>query len=77
VATGRTERIDQAQAEWLLALMLGMGFDVLRLPGVFGPAVPVPTAAPPHLRLLGFLGREVGCRRQGVVVRRRVPLSTC
>jgi len=39
--------------------MLGMGFDGFRLPGVCGPAVAVPAAAPPHLRLLGFLGREV------------------
>ncbi|GAB3199466.1 hypothetical protein GCM10027261_29350 [Geodermatophilus arenarius] len=57
VATDRLEQIDQARAEWLLALMEGMGFDAFRLPGVFGPAVPVPAAAPVHLRLLGFLGR--------------------
>ncbi|WP_089402647.1 TIGR03086 family metal-binding protein [Geodermatophilus saharensis] len=59
VATGRLDQIDQAQAEWLLALMEGMGFDAFRLPGVFGPAVPVPVTAPAHLRLLGFLGRAL------------------
>src|SRR3954449_8140129 len=59
VATGRDEEVDQAQAGWLHALMEGMGFDAFRLPGVFGPAVPVPAAAPAHLRLLGFMGREV------------------
>jgi uncharacterized protein (TIGR03086 family) len=59
VATGRDEEVDQAQAGWLHALMEGMGFDAFRLPGVFGPAVPVPAAAPAHLRLLGFLGRDV------------------
>lgn len=59
VATDRLELVDQAQAEWLHALMLGMGFDAFRLPGVFGPAVPVSATAPADLRLLGFLGREV------------------
>jgi uncharacterized protein (TIGR03086 family) len=59
VATGQTDRVDEGQAESLHRLMLGMGFDAFRVPGVFGPAVEVPDTAPAHLRLLGFLGREV------------------
>ena len=59
VATGRLHDTDAAQADWLLTLMIGMGFDAFRLPGVFGSVVPVPASAPAQLRLLGFLGREV------------------
>ena len=32
--------------------------DTLRMPGVFGPEVPVPDDAPAQDRLLGFLGRH-------------------
>jgi uncharacterized protein (TIGR03086 family) len=59
VATGQTERVDEEQAAALHRLMLGMGFDAFRVPGVFGPAVEVPTDAPASARLLGFLGRLV------------------
>jgi uncharacterized protein (TIGR03086 family) len=59
VATGQTDRVDEAQAAALHQLMLGMGFDAFRMPGVFGPAVEITDCAPPHQRLLAFLGREV------------------
>jgi uncharacterized protein (TIGR03086 family) len=59
VATGQRDRVDEAQAAWLHRLMLGMGFDAFRVPGVFGPAVDVADTAPAHVRLLAFLGREV------------------
>jgi uncharacterized protein (TIGR03086 family) len=59
VATGQSDRVDEAQAAALHQLMLGMGFDAFRAPGVFGPAVEVAASAPPHQRLLAFLGREV------------------
>jgi hypothetical protein len=36
-----------------------MGFDAFRVPGVFGPAVDVPSGAPASVQLLGFLGREL------------------
>jgi uncharacterized protein (TIGR03086 family) len=58
VATGQTERVDEEQAAALHRLMLGMGFDAFRVPGVFGPAVDVPADAPASVRLLGFVGRE-------------------
>jgi uncharacterized protein (TIGR03086 family) len=58
VATGQTERVDEEQAAALHRLMLGMGFDAFRVPGVFGPAVEVASDAPASVRLLGFLGRE-------------------
>jgi uncharacterized protein (TIGR03086 family) len=59
VATGQTDRADDVQAAWLHQLMLDMGFDAFRVPGVFGPAVEVADTAPAHVRLLAFLGREV------------------
>jgi uncharacterized protein (TIGR03086 family) len=59
VATGQTDRVDEEQAAALHELMLGMGFDAFRVPGVFGPAVEVPADAPASVRLLGFLGRAV------------------
>jgi hypothetical protein len=36
-----------------------MGMAAFRMPGVFGPAVPVPEDAPAHRRLLAFLGRRL------------------
>jgi len=59
VATGQADRVDEEQAAALHRLMLEMGFDAFRIPGVFGAAVDVPGTAPAHLQLLGFLGREV------------------
>ena len=41
------------------SLMLGMGMDSFRMPGVFGPAVPVAADAPAHRQLLAFLGRRL------------------
>lgn len=59
VATGQEHRVDARQSTALHDLMLGMGMDSFRVPGVFGPAVPVPTDAPPHRQLLAFLGRRL------------------
>jgi uncharacterized protein (TIGR03086 family) len=59
VATGQTDRVHDAQAAALHELMLGMGFDAFRVPGVFGAAAEVAATAPPHRQLLAFLGREV------------------
>jgi uncharacterized protein (TIGR03086 family) len=59
VATGQEARVDQAQAERLLARMTGMGIDGFRGPGIFGPERPAPADAPAHRRLLAFLGRAV------------------
>ena len=59
VATGQEHRVDAVQATALHNLMLGMGMDSFRVPGVFGPAVPVPAEAPAHRRLLAFLGRRL------------------
>jgi uncharacterized protein (TIGR03086 family) len=59
VATGQEDRVDAGQASSLHDLMLGMGIDSFRVPGVFGLAVPVPADAPAHRRLLAFLGRRL------------------
>jgi uncharacterized protein (TIGR03086 family) len=59
VATGQEDRVDQAQAGRLLALMAEMGMDRFRAPGIFGPEQPAPADAPAHRRLLAFLGRTV------------------
>jgi uncharacterized protein (TIGR03086 family) len=59
VATGQENRVDAGQATALHELMIGMGMDSFRAPGVFGPAVPVTDDAPAHRQLLAFLGREL------------------
>ena len=59
VATGQEDRVDAGQAAALHALMLGMGMDSFRVPGVFGPAVPASIDAPAHRQLLAFLGRQL------------------
>ena len=59
VATGQEDRVDAGLVTSLHELMLDMGMDSFRVPGVFGPAVPVPTGAPAHRRLLAFLGRHL------------------
>jgi uncharacterized protein (TIGR03086 family) len=59
VAAGQEDRVDAGQAAALHDLMLGMGMDSFRVPGVFGPAVPVAADTPPHRQLLAFLGRQL------------------
>ncbi len=60
VAIDREDLIDQDACAALLAAMEAMGgVDPYRMPGVFGPAVPVPAHEPPHRQLLGYLGRTV------------------
>jgi len=62
-------RVDEEQAAALHRLMLGMGFDAFRIPGVFGPALDVEKSAPAHRQLLGFLGRVAGANQQGAPLR--------
>ena len=60
VATGREDLVDQQLCVALLELMHGMGgIDGFRIPGVFGPEVPVPAQAPNHRRLLAYAGRRL------------------
>jgi uncharacterized protein (TIGR03086 family) len=59
VATGQEDRVDAGQAAALHQLMMGMGMDSFRVPGVFGPAVPAAPGAPAHRQLLAFLGRAL------------------
>jgi uncharacterized protein (TIGR03086 family) len=63
VATGQEDRVDAGQSIALHELMLGMGMDSFRVPGVFGPAVPVAPDAPAHRQLLAFLGRQLPTAR--------------
>src|SRR4051794_23761986 len=63
VAPGQEDRVDAGQAAALQHLMLGMGMDSFRIPGVFGPAVPAPAGAPAHRQLLAFLGRRLPAAR--------------
>lgn len=58
VAVGHEDLIDQRAAAELLEIMRGMDFDGFRQPGMFGPVVTVPPAAPAHRRLLAFTGRS-------------------
>lgn len=73
-ATGQDDTIDPAEAEhlWngLNALPAGR-LDLYRTPGafgpdiiVYGPEVPIPTAAPLQHRLLGALGRDPNWRHE-------------
>lgn len=60
VAIDREDLIDQDACAALLAAMGSMGgVDPYRVPGVFGPTVPVPAHELPHRQLLGYLGRTV------------------
>lgn len=60
VATDGRSLLDENLCEHLLTTMRTMpGFDSFRMPGVFGPQAPAPSDAPPHIRLLAFLGRTV------------------
>ena len=59
VATGQEDAVDEPQAAALLELMQGMGVDAFRVPGVFGPALSASGAAPAHVRLMAFLGRDL------------------
>ena len=61
VAAGRTDLVDEAECERMLAELRAMEFDADRRPGMFGPATaPAGGAgAAPHVRLLAFLGRDL------------------
>ncbi|MFI9249616.1 TIGR03086 family metal-binding protein [Streptomyces sp. NPDC053069] len=59
VATGGESLLDEDLCEHLLTTMRQTpGFDSFRVPGVFGPELPAPADAAPHIRLLAFLGRS-------------------
>jgi uncharacterized protein (TIGR03086 family) len=56
-ATGQDDRLEPAYCTLLLAGMEPMD-ELLRSSGQYGPRVPVPADAEPHLRLAGFIGRD-------------------
>lgn len=56
-ATGQEHGLDQEHAAGMLDGMRPIE-EVLRGSGQYGPAVPVPDAAPPVDRLMGFIGRD-------------------
>ncbi|ANP49400.1 uncharacterized protein (TIGR03086 family) [Streptomyces griseochromogenes] len=61
VATGAQSLLDEDLCDHLLTAMRNTpGFDSFRAPGFFGPETPAPADAPPHTRLLAFLGRPAG-----------------
>ncbi|MFF1697675.1 TIGR03086 family metal-binding protein [Streptomyces sp. NPDC058257] len=59
VAIDRTDLIDQHLCADLLASMREMDMEPFRRPGMFGPQTPASEGAPPHVRLLAFLGRQI------------------
>nr|WP_205740527.1 TIGR03086 family metal-binding protein [Haloactinopolyspora alba] len=56
-ATGGDETIPPGDVEDAFAFTARLG-DMMRTPGVFGPAVPVPDDADRQAQLLGWLGRQ-------------------
>ena len=60
VATEQLHLVDEELCAEALGLLTAMGgVDAYRIPGVFGPEVPVPRGAPPHEQLAAYLGRHV------------------
>lgn len=59
LATGQEHLIAEELCGELLTVMRDMDFDAFRRPGMFGPALPAADDAPPHRRLLAFLGRDL------------------
>ena len=59
VATGAEHLIDEELCAELLTTMHRVGIDNFRVPGIFGPEVPVNPQVPPHLQLMAYLGRTV------------------
>lgn len=59
VATGAQHLIDEESCAELLTTMHRIGIDNFRVPGIFGSAVPIDQQAPPHLRLMAYVGRTV------------------
>jgi uncharacterized protein (TIGR03086 family) len=57
-ATGQDPAIDPAVAELVYGFCQSIPLDDYRAHGAFGPAVPVPAAAPVTDRLVALLGRE-------------------
>jgi uncharacterized protein (TIGR03086 family) len=57
-ATGQDYTIAPDEVENAFRAARALPPDVLRLPYVFGPEVPVPADASAHDRLLGFIGRD-------------------
>ena len=58
-ANGAQHLIDEELCAELLTTMHRTGIDNFRVPGIFGPAVPVDQQVPPHLQLMAYLGRTV------------------
>ncbi len=59
VAIGAEHLIDEELCAELLTTMHRVGMDDFRVPGIFGPAIPVDQQSPPHLQLMAYLGRTV------------------
>lgn len=57
-STGQDDTMDPDEVELAFQAAKALPEDVLRLPYVFGPPVPVPADASPQDRLLGFIGRD-------------------
>lgn len=58
-ATGQESLVDEELCGDLLVTMRSMGIDAYRIPGVFDSETRTTEDAPPHRRLLAFLGRAV------------------
>ena len=59
VAIGAQHLIDEELCAELLTTKHRIGIDNFRVPGIFGPAVPVDPKLPTHLQLMAYLGRTV------------------
>lgn len=57
-ATGQEDTIDPAEISRASAALDGLPEEMLRMPGVFGPALEAPADADEQTQLLAFLGRR-------------------
>lgn len=57
-ATGQDDTIDPAEIANASAAVAGLPEEIMRMPGVFGPALTPPADADEQTKLLAFLGRK-------------------